>query len=253
MQILELPPFAWALLGFAAVLIGLSKTALPGVNTLSIAIFAAFLPPKESTAALLLLLIVGDIFALISYRRHADWKTLIKLIPAVAGGLGVGALFLAFADDTWVRRAIAVILLALVLYAVWQRIRTHKNPTKPRQQTEGSAIARAGYGSLGGFTTMVANAGGAPMSLYFLSAGFPVKAFLGTAAWFFAIINLVKVPIMASLGLFIPEVLSLALLTVPGVVVGAILGRWIASRIQQRSFEYAILLFTALGAIYLFF
>lgn len=253
LQILELPPFAWALLGFAAVLIGLSKTALPGVNTLSIAIFAAFLPPKESTAALLLLLIVGDVFALISYRRHADWKTLIKLIPAVTVGLAVGALFLAFAGDSWVRRAIGAILLALVLYAVWQRIRAHNTTVPPRRQGEGSTLAMAGYGSLGGFTTMVANAGGAPMSLYFLSTGFPVKAFLGTAAWFFAIINLVKVPIMAGLGLFVPEVLSLALLTVPGVVVGALLGRWIAFRIRQRSFEYAILLFTALGAIYLFF
>lgn len=257
LQILDLPPYAWALLVFAALLIGISKTALPGVNTLSIAIFAAFLPPKESTAALLLMLIVGDVFALISYRRHADWKTLIRLIPAVAVGLVAGALFLAFANDSWVRRAIGVILLLLVAFNAWQRLckaRMGFEPAGTASSTQsGGALARSGYGSLGGFTTMVANAGGPPMSLYFLSVGFPVKAFLGTAAWFFAVINLVKVPIMAGLGLFVPEVLSLALLMVPGVVAGALIGRWIASRIQQRAFEYAILLFTALGALYLLF
>ncbi|MGO3147019.1 MAG: sulfite exporter TauE/SafE family protein [Leucobacter sp.] len=257
LQILDLPPFAWGLLAFAALLIGVSKTALPGVNTLSIAIFAAFLPPKESTAALLLMLIVGDVFALISYRSHADWKTLTRLIPAVAVGLVAGALFLAFANDSWVRRAIGVILLALVAFNAWQRFRKSRKMTGissgPRAAVSrsGGLLARSGYGSLGGFTTMVANAGGPPMALYFLSVGFPVKAFLGTAAWFFAVINLVKVPIMASLGLFVPEVLTLALLMVPGVVVGALIGRWIASRIQQRAFEYAILLCTALGALYL--
>lgn len=250
LQILELLPFAWVLLAFAALLIGISKTALPGVNTLSIAIFAAFLPPKESTAAILLLLIVGDVFALISYRRHAEWKILIKLIPAVAVGLVAGALFLAFANDSWVRRAIGVILLALVAFNAWQRVRRSRS-IDPNVTRPGGVLARAGYGSLGGFTTMVANAGGPPMSLYFLLIGFPVKAFLGTAAWFFAVINLVKVPIMAGLGLFIPEVLTLALLLVPGVVIGALIGRWIASRIQQRAFEYAILLCTALGALYL--
>ena len=56
-------------------IVGLSKTALPGINTISIAIFAAVLPAKASTGALLLVLIVGDICALWSYRRHADWPT----------------------------------------------------------------------------------------------------------------------------------------------------------------------------------
>lgn len=259
LQFLDLSPAAWGLLTFSAILIGLSKTAIPGINTISIAIFAAFLPPKESTAAILLLLIVGDVFALISYRRHARWRTLIRLIPAVTIGLAAGALFLAFANDSWVRRAIGVILLLLVAFNAWQQFRKSRRPSMISSQSgddetdsgSGTRTARWGYGSLGGFTTMVANAGGPPMSLYFLSVGFPVKAFLGTAAWFFAVINLVKVPIMAGLGLFVPEVLTLALLMVPGVIVGAIIGRWIASRIKQQAFNYAILIATALGAAYL--
>lgn len=98
---------------------------------------------------------------------------------------------------------------------------------------------------------MVANAGGPVMAMYFLSAGFPVKAFLGTAAWFFAVINIVKLPIMAGLGLFTREVLTLDLLLVPLVVIGSLFGRWIASRIQQRTFEYVVVLGTVLGALYL--
>lgn len=242
----DLAPIAWALLALAALLVGVSKTALPGINTLSIAVFAAILPAKASTGALLLLLIVGDVFALLSYRRHADWPTLIRLVPAVVAGVVAGAFFLAFADDTWVRRIIGVILLLIIAFTLWQRRRTVSSggPGAGR-------AARIGYGSLGGFTTMVANAGGPVMSMYFIAARFPVKAFLGTAAWFFAVINLAKVPVSVSLGLITPSTLLLDLLLVPGVIAGAFAGRWIALRIEQRTFEWAVVACTILGAVYL--
>lgn len=246
----EIAPLSWALLGVAAVLVGVSKTALPGINTLSIAAFAAILPARESTGALLLLLIVGDAFALLSYRRHADWATLLKLIPAVVAGLAVGAAFLALADDAWVRRVIGVILLLIIAFTLWQRARRSPLGAEPKSD-RAAALARLGYGSLGGFTTMVANAGGPVMSMYFLAARFPVKAFLGTAAWFFAVLNLAKLPVSVGLGLITPGTLLLDLLLVPGVIGGAILGRWIANRIRQQAFEWAVILCTVLGAAYL--
>lgn len=246
----DLTPLAWALLALAAVLVGVSKTAIPGINTLSIALFAAVLPARASTGALLLLLIVGDLFALLSYRRYADWRTLTRLIPAVITGLALGAAFLALADDMWVRRMIGVILLLIIAFTLWQRARRRGVVAAP-ESDRAAALARLGYGSLGGFTTMVANAGGPVMSMYFLAARFPVKAFLGTAAWFFAVLNLTKLPVSVGLGLITPSTLLLDLLLIPGVIGGAMLGRWIADRIRQQAFERAVILCTLLGAVYL--
>lgn len=246
-EIAAVVPFAWVLLGCAALLVGVSKTAIPGINTLSIAIFAAVLPARASTGALLLLLIVGDVFALLSYRRHADWPTLIRLIPSVIAGLVLGALFLAVAPDDWVRRAIGAILLIIIAFTLWQR----RRPASEDPSARGAAIARVGYGTLGGFTTMVANAGGPVMSMYFLAVRFPVKAFLGTAAWFFAVINLTKVPVSIGLGLITPGTLLLDLILVPGVIAGALVGRWIATRISQSVFDWAVIAFTIIGAAYL--
>lgn len=255
----ELAAHSWVLLLLAAMLVGVSKTALPGINTISIAIFAAVLPAKASTGALLLLLMVGDVFALVSYRRHADWRALLKLIPFAALGLGFGALFLALAHDASVRRVIGAILLVLIGVTLWQNWRRRAGPGGAAVHGPSTAVAaspaqfaaRAGFGTLGGFTTMVANAGGPVMSLYFLSARLPVKTFLGTAAWFFAAINLTKLPISIGLGLITPETLELDMLLVPGVVAGAVLGRWVASRIRQQTFEWAVIVGTALGALYL--
>ncbi|UOQ57114.1 sulfite exporter TauE/SafE family protein [Leucobacter allii] len=240
----QLPAVAWALLATAALIVGFSKTALPGVNTISIAIFAAILPARHSTGALLVLLIVGDAFAVWAYRKHASWPTILRLAPAVVGGLALGAVFLALADDSWVRRVIGIILLLVVGFTVWRRWISSGGAPAGR-------AASIGYGSLGGFTTMVANAGGPVMSMYFLAARFPVKAFLGTAAWFFACINLAKLPFSIGLGLIDAGSLVLDLLLVPGVIIGALLGRWAANRMRQGFFDVAVLGATVLGAVYL--
>lgn len=245
---IELSALAWVLLGVSAVIVGLSKTAVPGANTISIAIFAAVLPAKQSTGALLVLLIVADVFAVLAYTRHTNWRALLRLAPAVIVGLLLGVVFLAVATDEWVARTIGVILLGVIAITLLRRrMNAAVADDGPHR------VAAATYGTLGGFTTMVANAAGPVMSMYFLAARFSVKEFLGTAAWFFALVNLTKVPFSVGLGLITVPGLLMDLVLVPLVVVGALLGRWIAERIDQRLFERLVIAFTVVGAGYLLF
>ena len=238
----ELLPWAWGVLGIAAVTVGLAKTAIPGGGILPVAIFATVLPARTSTAALLLLLIVGDVFALIAYRRHAHWPSLLRLAPAVLVGLLAGFAFLALGDDAIVRRAIAVTL--------WRRWR--RNSTGGANAPHGLVVAST-YGSLAGFTTMVANAAGPVMSMYFLAMRAPVQVFLGTSAWFFAIVNIVKVPFLGGIGLFSGPVLLMDAVLVPFVVLGAFAGLWLARRMKQQVFDRIVIGLTIIGAVYLLF
>ncbi|MCC6270269.1 MAG: sulfite exporter TauE/SafE family protein [Microbacteriaceae bacterium] len=240
----EIAVAAWVVLIFATIIAGMSKTALPGAATIPVAIFASVLPARESTAVLLVLFIVGDVVALWSYRSHADWSSLVKLAPAVVIGLVTGAIFLGLAEDVTVRRVIGIILLLLIFITLWRRRTSNPRP-EPRRRV--AAI----YGALGGFTTMVANAGGSVMSMYFLAMRFPVKVFLGTAAWFFAVINLTKVPFAIGLGLLTPQTLLLDLALLPAMLIGAFAGRLVANRINQRIFEQIVIVLTIIGAIYL--
>jgi uncharacterized membrane protein YfcA len=243
--VIDLAPWAWALLALAALIAGLGKTAIPGSATVSVVLLASILPARTSTAAMLLLFIVGDVFALITYRRHANWPTLLRLAPAVVAGLIAGFLFLAWSDDAVVRRTIAVILLAMIAITLWRRWRSRSAAT--------GRIVAAGCGTLAGFTTMVANAGGPVMSMYFLATRTPIKVFLGTSAWFFAIVNLVKVPFLAGLGLYTPSVLLMDLALAPMVVIGALIGIRLAKRMPQQLFDRLVIVLTVLGAVYLLF
>ncbi len=242
----DLTWFAWALLGAAALIVGLSKTAVPGAGTVAVAIFAAVLPARQSTGTILLLLIVADMFAVLAYRRHTNWKALLRLAPAVIAGILVGVVFLAFADDAWVKRTIGVILLVVIAITLFRR-----RMGGPVGDEGPHPVAAATYGTLSGFTTMVANAAGPVMSMYFLAMRFPVKEFLGTAAWFFAIVNIGKLPFSIGLGLITVPGLLIDLVLVPLVVAGALFGRWWASRLNQTVFERLVIVFTIIGAVYL--
>ncbi|WP_144793255.1 sulfite exporter TauE/SafE family protein [Microbacterium paludicola] len=247
---IDLPLWAWIVLALAAVTIGLAKTAIPGGGILPVALFASVLPARTSTAALLLLLIVGDMFALIAYRRHAHWPSLLRLAPAVLIGLLAGFAFLAVGDDAVVRRAIGVILLAMIAVTLWRR---HRQARTGAPAVANGMIAASGYGALAGFTTMVANAAGPVMSMYFLAMRTPVQVFLGTSAWFFAIVNVFKVPFLAGIGLFDGPVLLMDATLVPLVVVGAFAGLRLARRMKQQVFDRIVIGLTIVGAVYLLF
>ncbi|MEU6223369.1 sulfite exporter TauE/SafE family protein [Streptomyces sp. NPDC047042] len=264
MTLWHMTHWEFAALAAAAVLVGFSKTAVSGANTVSLAIFAAVLPARESTGVLLPILIAGDVLAVLTYRRHAHWPTLWRLFPAVAVGVVVGTVFLVWADDEVVRTSIGAILLLMAGVTVWRR-RQADAEAKAQSESEsdsgpeededepdavstpaGRFKARS-YGVLGGFTTMVANAGGPVMSMYLLSAGFRKLGFLGTSAFFFLIVNVSKVPFSAGLGLIDGHSLLLDAALVVFVIPGAFLGKWAVNRINQRLFEQLVIAATVVG------
>ncbi|MET8482643.1 MULTISPECIES: sulfite exporter TauE/SafE family protein [Streptomyces] len=251
MTLWHLTGWEFAALAFAALLVGFSKTAVSGANTVSLAIFAAVLPARASTGILLPVLIAGDVLAVLTYRRHAHWPTLWRLFPAVGVGVVVGTLFLVWADDAVVRTSIGVILLFMAGVTVWRRRRADAAEQPDEVTSRTGRVKARSYGVLGGFTTMVANAGGPVMSMYLLSAGFRKLGFLGTSAFFFLIVNVSKLPFSAGLGLIDGHSLLLDAVLVVFVVPGAFLGKWAVNRINQRLFERLVIAATVVGGLQL--
>lgn len=244
-----------AALAAASALVGFSKTAVSGANTISLAVFAAVLPARDSTGVLLPILIAGDVLAVLTYRRHAHWPTLLRLFPAVAVGVVAGTLFMMWAGDAAVRTSIGAILLFMAGVTIWRRRRTAAGSGEPSAEAgppdAAERLKARSYGVLGGFTTMVANAGGPVMSLYLLSAGFRKLGFLGTSAWFFLIVNTSKVPFSVGLGLIDGRSLLLDACMLLFVLPGAWIGRTCVDRINQTLFERLVIGATVLGGLQL--
>src|SRR4051794_15440021 len=235
---------AMLLLGAAALLVGFAKPATGGAGSLPVAIFAVALPPRESTAAILLLLLIGDVVAVWHYRRDADLGLLKRLIPAVLPGLALGALFLAWVDDTTLRRAIGGLLLVL---AALQLVLTWRSPDTARVGS--SRAAALGTGAAAGFATMTANAAGPVMTLYLVAQGVEKLRFLGTGALFFFGVNLCKLPFSIGLGLFGSQTLWRTLALLPFVLIGTWVGLHAARRLSQIRFDQAVLSATVVSAL----
>lgn len=234
-------------LAVAAALVGVAKTAISGVGAVAVVIFAAVLPARESTGAVLPLLIAGDLVAVAYYRRHADWPVLWRLLLGVLPGMALGAWFLAVVDDTHMRQAIASILLVMSAVQLWQR---RRGPRLAMPDGRGrTGLVALGMGAVAGFATMTANAAGPVTTIYLIMAGLSMLQLIGTGAWFYLMVNLTKLPVSIGLGLVTPASLRLDLLMVPAMLLGAVLGVLLVRRIDQRQFELAALAFGALAAV----
>ena len=228
----------------AAVCIGLSKTGFGGVGMLAVLLMAQVMPARESTGAVLPLLIVADVFAVHAFRRFAIWRHLFKLLPPAFLGIVSGWWLMPRIPDGVFGPVIGWMVLALLALTVVQKLFWRVSASA----AEHPAIAwPAGWAA--GVTTMLANAAGAVMTIYLLACRLPKYEFVGTAAWFFFIVNMLKVPFSVSMGLISPPSLLLDLLLVPAVVAGVASGRFFLGRINQQAFEWLMILFSFAGGL----
>ena len=242
-----LSPRSWELLALAAFCVGLSKGGLPGIGILPVLFFAAVFPAKQSTGMLLLPLIVGDLTAVRVFHRHADWGQIRRVALPALLGIVAGWWSLGHLSNGELRPILGAIILVL---AVIQALRARIG--KWIERTYHSHGFAWTLGGLGGWTTMVANAAGPVMALFFLAMRLPKMAFVGTIAWFFCLINLCKVPFSIALGIMTWPSFTLALVCAPLIVAGVLAGGWAVHRLPQTWFERIILALAVLGGLRLF-
>ncbi len=246
---LELELLDWLIIGLCALLIGFSKSGLPNMIILVVTLIMFVLPERESVGFLLPMLLIGDLFAVTYYRRNVVWKYLISLIPWVLIGIISGFFVLQNIGDGWLKPMIGVIVLVMIaLNLIRQKLGARFNEILPN-----SFLFIVFIGVLGGFTTMVGNAAGAIMTIYLLVKGLPKKELIGTGAWFFLTVNLIKFPFYVHLEIITLNTLSVNMMLIPIILIGAFTGARVLKYIPQRVFTILILVLATLGGLNLIF
>lgn len=233
----------WISMIACSILIGFSKTGLSSAIILAVPILAAVFGGKDSTGIMLPLLIVGDLFAVAYYTRHAEWKEISRLMPWNVCGLVMGTLVGNSINDSEFKLLIASSVLICSGILVYSELKNGKI-NMPR-----NVILYTFLGILCGFTSMIGNAAGPIFSVYLLARGFNKLDFMGTTAWFFLINNLFKVPLQVFIWHNItlnPLLLTGAML--PAIALGAVLGSVVLKKIPETFFRYLLTGMTALAA-----
>lgn len=238
---MDLTTGQWVAVCAAAFGVGLGKGGLPGLGNLAIAIYALAFPARISVGILLPVLMAADLIAVIVYRRHAEWGVIGRFLPWTVLGVGLGALVFGNIGDRTVEILIGLILLIMTglhfLKSFLHRGRTDVPSGK-------AALGlRASTGIIGGFATMIANAAGPVAALYFIFLRLPKIAFVGTLAWFFMIVNWIKLPFMVGLGAINLDSMSVSLPAMAFAMVGVLAARAVVEKIPQKLFEWLIWIF----------
>ncbi|HZN59098.1 MAG TPA: sulfite exporter TauE/SafE family protein [Planctomycetota bacterium] len=244
MTLPPLSPGQWCLAVIAALCVGLAKGGFVGIGLFTIILMAEIAPARESTGLVLPLLICGDVFAVLMYRRHAQWKHIFRTLPVAMAGVVLGWIVMPRIPADSFRKVIGWILLTMIALQFLQRLR----PNAFRGVLESRGFGWS-MGAWSGFTTMLANAAGPVMTLYLLAVNLPKLEFVGTGAWFFLVINAFKVPFSWQLGLIGGTSLALNLVLVPAVLAGLMVGRRLIALVPQKQFEGILLVLAALASL----
>lgn len=236
----------WIVFFLCAVLIGMAKNGLSGLGLMVVPLLANIFGGKESVGILLPILIVADIFAVIYFSRHANWKHLLRLMPWAIGGIFLGAFLGNQIPDDQFKIVLSIIIVVGIGLMVWQDFR------KEKMIIPDNWWFAAILGLTGGFTTMVGNAAGPVMALYLLSMRLPKNSFIGTGAWFFFMVNLAKVP----LHVFYWETIDirttlLDTFVIPGIIIGAYTAKRIVKLLPENIYRAIVLISTFVAAIFL--
>ena len=244
----DLEPSAWIVVGLCAFLVGAAKTGIPGIGILPALLMAQVLPAQESTGMLLGILILGDLFGAGYHRRNAQWSHMPRLLPAAFAGIVAGHQIMDKISDAQLRPIIGIIVLLMLGLNYWRTRAQGENLRVPTQWW-----FAAGLGFIAGLTSMMANAAGPIMIIYFVAMQMPKVAFVGTSAWFFFVLNWLKVPFSANLDLMTAESVKLNLMMIPAIGVGAVVGIVFLKRIPQKAFNAVVQVLAVAGAIKLLF
>lgn len=225
----------WIVTAIAILLTGVSKSGLGGsLGGLAVPFMSMWISPRDAVAVVLPILIAMDMAGIRAWRGKAAWDELKILIPAALVGIALGSLAFGVLSERMVLGALGLISVLFALDRLLRRGATHAADARGGVPRIWAGICGAGAG----FTSTLSHAGGPPLLIYLLGRGLPRERFVATSVFFFATINLAKLPFYLGLDLFSRDTLLMSALLLPLVPLGVWLGMRLLARIPERPFFY---------------
>ena len=226
-------PIFWAVAVFSVLITGISKGGFGGRALLAVPLLALVISPVQAAGIMLPILIIMDWVGVWTYRKHWDRRLLLLTLPGAMLGIVAGGFLAGYVDDQVVRIVVGVIAVLFPIYGVFK-------PSGGDAFIKNNRPLGVISGTVAGFTSFVAHAGGPPYQAYAIPQGLDKRIYAGTAVMFFFVVNFVKLVPYAMLGQFDQTNLTTSLILIPIAPFGVLFGAWLVKRIDQTLF-YRIL------------
>lgn len=213
----------------AVSLLGLSKGGFFGLGTMGLPLLSLFVSPMQAAAILLPTLWAQDVLTVWTYRHTWSAENLKIMIPSMAVGIAIAYLFAASLSAADIRLTIGVII---IVFVVRHWVGTQFDSLAMRPNTATGVV----FGVIGGFTTMLANAGGPAWQMHLLPQKLEKFTYVGTITILFATSNIFKIPAYGALGQLTWANLAVGLVLLPAAVAMNYVGIWLVRRTPTEMF-----------------
>jgi hypothetical protein len=214
-----------------------------GASMLAVVLVAGAYGARASTGILLPMMMTADLFAIFVYRRNVDRPALVRLLQWTVLGVLIATFTGAFIDE----RVFTILLFVTIVSGLILVVAGEfgARPVPPEHWAFAAFI-----GTIAGFATMIANAASPIVAIYLLAMGYTRDRFIGTGAWFYLIINVIKLPGHIFIWRTIDvESLALSAVGVPAIVIGVVVGRFLVRLIPQRAYRYIVVAAVVISTI----
>ena len=241
-------PWFYAAAVPAVLIFGIAKGGFGGgLGVLSVPIMSLVISPVQAAAILLPILCIMDLLGLAAYRGKWAVEDVRVLIPSALVGIAIGTLLYGVLSADHVKLIVGVVALLFCLH--YFLVDRHKSPEDRDEPSQALAVVG---GSIAGFTSFIAHAGGPPVNMYLLRRKLDRTRFVATTVIFFTAVNYAKLLPYGWLGALSTDNLTASLVLAPLAPVGIAAGIWLHNRVTDRfffRFAYALLFVVSLKLI----
>ena len=204
------------------------------------------------------IMLVSDLAGLPFYwRQWLPGRELLRLLLAAVPGLVLGILLLPLIPNGVFRVCVGLFGMLYSLSLLWpgfpvavmlKRVTAGLDSRfgrKARAEGDGSPAPNTFgawfYGCLGGFSTVLAHAGGLVWSLYLVTAAENRRIFVGTMVLMFSLTNIYKTVAYVWSDIISLETMLTAIPAIPAIVAGSWVGNWLNDRCDTARFRQIVL------------
>ncbi len=231
-------PFFYLVSIPAVLLYGIAKGGFAGpLAIMGVPLMSLVISPLQAAAILLPILCLQDLISIYSYRKSFHLRNLLILLPAALIGIILGFFWFSYLSDNNIRLFLGSLAIIFSLnYFFFSR---------ESAETEVSLTRGSFWGAISGFTSFGIHAGGLPFNIYMLPQKLDHRVYVGTAAVFFGLVNLLKLYPYYLLDQLRIDNLTTSLFLMPFAPLGFYIGYKLTQRIDGERFyalTYACLL-----------
>lgn len=227
----------------AVIILGLAKGGFGAIGVIVVPIIAIVISPVQAAGIVLPILVLSDIVGLVSYRKSFDKRTVAVFLPGAMVGIVIAWFAVSWVSEDMVRLIVGIIAIG---FSVWFFLR--RQVTEAVSHHPGNATF---WGTIAGFTSFFAHAGGPPFQVYAGPLKLEPRLFAGTMIYVFAVINAVKLVPFFLLGQFDATNLATSAILLPISVPATLFGIWLVRRTRAETYYPVIYALMMVVGVYL--